>query len=349
MDILAKIESIKYTPIMAKKDLNNYYVEDLEKALSRDGTFLLTLDNNNKIAVSWWVSAKRTRSYPYARIYDSLGFKGKQTTIIPICKDEGQGGDRDFLQYDTVSLMSLLQVYVIIGYYLIAIKNTSYSNKITNQRFDVRHIYGELEALSSYRSDALHWNLEQLKKVPSIAEKSLKAYKEISKKLGVQMHSEKNFEIRINELMKGVDEFLNFSRKLAEKAQHREMLTIQPKENVEIGKAKITIKNYLGGYYYFTADEAKIVGKDVLLIEAKHTKTADLPSLSDIKDGLLKMILFTNLQDVTINNRIFNSIPILKLTTGQPITKSEELKLKPLIQESSINRFRILLNKSFIT
>jgi len=87
MDISAKVESIKYTPTMAKKNFSAYHIGDLEKALSQDGTFLLTVDNNNKFAMSWWVSAKRTRSYPYARVYDSFGFKGKRITIIPICKD----------------------------------------------------------------------------------------------------------------------------------------------------------------------------------------------------------------------------------------------------------------------
>ena len=70
---------------------------------------------DNEFAVSWWVSPKRTRSYPYARVYDTLGFSGKKATIIPIIKDEGKDGDRDFLQWDTISLMSLLGVYVIVG------------------------------------------------------------------------------------------------------------------------------------------------------------------------------------------------------------------------------------------
>lgn len=83
------------------------------------------------------VSSKRTRSYPYARVYDRLAFQGKKVTIIPIFKDEGLDGDRDFLQWDTVSLMSLLGVYVIIGYYVSATPNPNYKNKITNQRFDL--------------------------------------------------------------------------------------------------------------------------------------------------------------------------------------------------------------------
>ena len=98
--------------------------------------FLLRVDDHNTIAVSWWVSAKRTRSYPYARVYDTLSFSGKKITIIPVMKDEGKQGDRDFLQWDTIALMSLLGVYVIIGYYTDAERSLRYRHKITKQRFD---------------------------------------------------------------------------------------------------------------------------------------------------------------------------------------------------------------------
>jgi len=68
------------------------------------------------------------------------------------------------------------------------------------------------------------------------------------------MHSRQTAEKRITELLKGKDEFMKLSRMLAEKAQRRERLTIQPKENLSGTKAIITIQNYLGGYYinYFS-------------------------------------------------------------------------------------------------
>jgi len=117
MNISAKVTGIRYTPLLCKK-LNVFDFEDLSKALSEEGTFIIEI-NKKQLALSWWVSAKRTRSYPYARVYDSLDFSGKKVTIIPIMKDEGKEGDRDFLQWDTISLMSLLGIYVIISYYKI--------------------------------------------------------------------------------------------------------------------------------------------------------------------------------------------------------------------------------------
>jgi hypothetical protein len=162
------------------------------------------------------------------------------------------------------------------------------------------------------------------------------------------MHSRKSAEKRITELLKGKDEFMKLSRMLAEKAQKRERLTVQPKEYLSGTKAIITIQNYLGGYYYFTSDEAKIKGNSVCLIEGKHSKNSSLPSLEDIKDGLLKMILFTNLEDVKIDSKKYNPVAVLKLTTEggfkpSQINNSQKNILGILSKEAKINKFQILI------
>jgi hypothetical protein len=96
MDLFAKIKGIKYNPILCR-ELEIFDPKDLERALSSRASFILKIDKEKQVAISWWVSAKRTRSYPYARVYDTLGFSGKKITIIPVVKDEGKEGDRDFL------------------------------------------------------------------------------------------------------------------------------------------------------------------------------------------------------------------------------------------------------------
>jgi len=188
MDVLAKITGITYKPFLFRK-LQSYDISGLDLALSKDASFVLNLEGNKSIALSWWVSSKRTRSYPYARVYDTLNFEGKKVTIIPIIKDEGKDGDRDFLQWDTISLMSLLGVYVIIAYYKSAEKSSRYNNKITNQKFDLEYIKNELNFILSYQSDALHWNLSQIEKISNVANEALNCYEEISKSTGVEMHS----------------------------------------------------------------------------------------------------------------------------------------------------------------
>jgi len=347
MDLSAKIKGIKYKPFLCR-DLEIFEFNDLEKALTSAASFILKINKENKVAISWWVSAKRTRSYPYARVYDTLGFSGKKITIIPIVKDEGKEGDRDFLQWDTVSLMSLLGIYVIIAYYNEAELSKRYKNKITNQRFNTNYLKEQIKKILSYQSDALHWNIAHIDNAGRIGQKALEAYDKISKELKVEMHSRQSAEKRIDELLKGKEEFMNLSRVLAEKAQRRERLTVQPKENLSGTKAIITIQNYLGGFYYFTADEVEVRGNNVFLIEGKHSKTNSLPSLEDIKDGLLKMILFTNLENVKADGKNYKPIAVLKLTVENhfnenQLSSSQKEILELLRVEAKVNNFQIML------
>jgi len=352
IEVLAEIKRIKYRYFLCN-DLKKYKFTDLEQALSEKGSFILEIGKNNEIAVSWWVSPKRTRSYPYARVYDTMSFGGKKVTIIPVIKDEGKDGDRDFLQWDTISLMSLLGVYVIIAYYIDAERNKNYKNKITDQKFDITYIRDKIQELLSYQSDALHWNLDQIEEIHEIGERAVEAYENISKKLGVTMHSLESACARIQQLKKGKNQFMVSSRKLAHKAQLRESRTVQPKECLSGVKGIITIKNYLGGYYYFTCDEIELHGEEVHLIEGKHTKTGDLPAESDIKDGLIKMVLYTNLENVTVQQQKFTPIPVLKLTTNDQfdlnsLSTRKKNFLEALKQEACHNGFKVKINDTFI-
>lgn len=348
MHVSAKITGITYKPFLCR-ELSSYDIKSLTDVFDKDASFILNFDKDVQIAVSWWVSAKRTRSYPYSRVYDTLGFQGKKVTIIPIFKDEGKEGDRDFLQWDTISLMSLLGVYTIISYYNRADKSTRYDHKITNQRFDIKHLQSNFANLLSYQSDALHWNLSQIENVGTVGEKALAAYKNISQKLKIDMHSFTTAHSRIQELLKGKENFMNLSRNLAQKAQARERTTVQPKEQLDGTKATLTIKNYLGGYYYFTCDEAKLIKNSICLIEGKHSKGSMIPSTEDIKDGLIKMILFSNLKEVKIGDKEYTPLPILKLTSDiefsiENLSSSKIDLLKLLSKESIVNKFEVLIN-----
>lgn len=348
MDVSAKITGIKYSPFSCRK-LNVHNIFCLDSALSAAGTFILQFDEKTQIALSWWVSAKRTRTYPYARVYDSLSFQGKKVTIIPFVKDEGKDGDRDFLQWDTISLMSLLGIYTIISYYIDADQSLRYKNKVTNQRFDVEHIKAELHNLLSYQSDALHWNLSQMEKIGGIAQKALNSYMKISKNLGVAMHSKRTAEQRIEKILKGKKNFMSISRGLARDAQSRESVTFQPKEKLSGIKGTLTIKNYLGGCYFLTADEIEIKGNKIFLIESKHSKKSVLPSLGDIKDGIVKMILFSNLKNVKVDGKEYSPCAVLKLTTDK-IFSVDKLSpihlttLQLLHKEAGKNNFNVFVN-----
>lgn len=323
MDIKGKIKSVEYTT-NSNINLKEININELD-INNTPSCFLLNLDNTN-VAVSKWVSPKRTRSYPYERVYNTLS-TAKKITVIPVVKDEGAAGDRDFIQWDTIALMSLLDVYVIPAFYnhaekkeRVSAKTGKIKAKITNQKFDNDFILGEIRKIPNYHSSALHWNLQQLESLPEIVKKVKENYKRISKETGVKLKSERGIDNFLKKTLEGVKAFMNFSRLKASEAQQREFVTIQPKEALStLSKAKITINNYLGGLYYFTVDEIILSGNALQLIEAKHTKSGKIPSRGDIKDGLLKMILYSNLEDVTVDGLACTSIPVLKLTSSKMI------------------------------
>ena len=348
--INANIRQIRYTPTLCSK-LETYHVNNLSKALST-GSCFLRMDNNNVFSMSRWVSPKRTRTYPYVRVYDTLSFSGKRVTVIPVFKDEGLNGDRDFLQWDTVSLMSLLGVYVIIGYYIDAEYNYGYEYglKITNQQFDISYIERKLRELLSYQSDALHWNLKQLENIGEIGKIAINAYNRISDSLGIPMHSFRSADRKLTILRQQSEIFKQASRRSATLAQNRDSQMVNPYEQISGHKGTITIINYLGGEYHLSADEIWVLNSNtVRIVEAKHTTDTNkvLPSINDIKDALVKMILYTNLEEITIEGQHYNHESVIKLTSVNNfnidlLNTNTRNFYNQLCQEAQINGFKII-------
>lgn len=350
MEIRAEITGIEYKVKCAEElkriDINYFDINTIP-------SFCLITDKKKSFAVSKWVSPKRTRSYPFERVYNTLNIT-KKITVIPVVKDEGAEGDRDFIQWDTISLMSLLDVYVIIAYYNKAEKHRSRKNKITKQQFDNKFVLSKIQEISNYHSSALHWNLKELNdNLTDLVDKAKGSYSGISKKLKINFHNSRGLDDFKSHLLKDVNDFMDFSRCKANKAANREQMTIQPKEILKTdSKATITIKNYLGGIYYLTTDEIKIEKNTLFLIESKHSKSSLLPSKSDIKDGLLKLILYCNLSNVTIANKTYKSMPVLNLTSAKIKSSFNLFESKKHKEEFfEINKFsekqRLLLGKLF--
>jgi hypothetical protein len=359
MEITAQIiEGIKYKSILKYNLVETEFISfDINSAKSSS----LVLENQNRFAVSKWVSPKRTRSYPYERVYNTFSVS-KRITVIPIVKDEGSAGDRDFLQWDTVSLMSLLDVYVIIAYYETAEKHRSRLNKITNQKFNNQFVINKIREISNYHSSALHWNLKELKSISQVLDKVNASYQNIANKTGVEFHSQQGLDAFQKVVSENLEDFMKSSRTKAESAQGREFLTIRPKEILSTQtKAKLTITNYLGGKYFFTVDEIeipndseiKVLNNFIFLIESKHSKSAKIPSNGDIKDGLLKMMLYTNLENVTVGEISYISTPILKLTSeklfGNISSHSSETELDDFLRVNKLNKRQISFVKDLFS
>jgi len=350
MHITAQIIGIPYKPKLTS-NLKVFNFEDFN-INTLPANCIIDYDGFS-FGLSKWVSPKRTRSYPYERVYNTLG-TAKRITVIPVIKDEGKGGDRDFIQWDTVSLMSLLDVFVVFGYYKIAEKHKTQTNKVTNQQFDNEWVKIKIQEIKNYHSSALHWNLKEIKEsFPELIQKAKFSYDKIGKQLGVEFHNNKGINKFANQFINGVRNFMNTSREKAQQAQRREMLTVQPKEVLStLTKATITIENFLGGKYYFTIDEIRIKENKIFLIETKHSKSLLLPSIRDIKDGLLKMILYVNLTNVTISKKKYQPVPILKLTSPKLIKRMRIRTYKNLNECITLHNFTIrqkeIMEKLFV-
>jgi len=360
--ITGEVEKINYKQFV-NDNLRNYKFEnfDINKSI---GAFILD-NGKQKIAVSRWISPKRTRSYPYERVYDTLAVDGKKVTIIPVVKDEGLGGERDFLQWDTISLLSLLDVHVVLAYYNDAAKNTKRNDQITAQKLDNEYVLAKLDEIFNFKGTARDWNEKESKELKNVLEKARNAYREISKTTKTYLHD----ETPLNDLIKlsaNPNDFAAFSRSKSQKGQNRELQSIQPKEALSTDtKGGVTITNLAGGKYFFTCDETRVENnKTLFLIEDKHSQRAILPSENDIKDGLLKMMVYTNLKNVRVGKNPVTEKAVLRLTSSkltgsinsdlseEEITKFFEANkldismqnlIKKLFQEARENKFMIII------
>ncbi|MBI5653493.1 MAG: hypothetical protein HZC40_24055 [Chloroflexi bacterium] len=353
MNIEAEIENISYHPQMCDL-LPVFRIEDFKSGDAfKRGQFLLEYSDQKSFAISHWKSPKRTRTYPYARVYDTLCMDNR-ITIIPFVKDEGCEGDRDFLQWDTVSLMSLLKVYVIPAYYKTAKKSSRNPNKITAQEFDYTYLLDRLKSFADFnQSDAVHWNMEEVQRqIVHVAEQAKRYYKVISQRTGVKLHSPNELDARIKTMEKDIMDFRAYSRIQAQSARERERVTLHEQERVSGEKSTLTIKNFIGGYYYWTVDEASIAGARLLLVEKKHSKKSRLPHLGDIKDAVLKMVLFTNLSRVTVNGKTHSPFPVIGLTSdllqGYCHSAMDDAEIEKFLADNNLkDRARALVRKIF--
>ena len=310
------IRGVKYRACLAG-NLTRVSFADFNPNQSNASGIIRTDDT--EIAYSKWVSPKRTRSYPFARIYNIYN-SAKILTIIPVIKDEGKDGDLDKLQYSTISWMNLLNVYVVLGYYEYAGKSQKQGqiskNKLTNQRFNSEFIKSQIKEIIEYKQSALHWNRSLLEeRFTEIFRRALDSYREISRHTNVEIHSHAGMEKYLRSIINDFEEFKNLSLRGSQDASRREAATTHQLEYLVDGmKATFCIENYLGGTYYLTPDEIFHVEKGYIIQESKNSTRKALPDLSDIQDGLFKLILYSNMDSLQLNGCEVNFTVKLKLT-----------------------------------
>ena len=237
-------------------------------------------------------------------------------------------------------------------------------SEVSNNDF----VLSKIKEIDSYHSSALHWNLKEVKNISSLISLVQNSYSNIREKLKVKFHNSHGLEEFKNQFTDDVNNFMTVSRKKAKDAQAREFKTTQPKEYLKtLTKATITIKNYLGGLYFLTTDEILLKKQTIYLMECKHTKKSLIPSKGDIKDGLLKMILYCNLSKIMIDEKEYKSIPVLNLTSTKlkgeinslenqnaidkflsdnKFNSKQKQFVEELFSEAKANNFKVILQSS---
>jgi len=359
------IRNVRYSPQLTSR-LREYdfSVFDINAAIGQG----IVRVGANALGYSKWISPKRTRSYPYARIYDTYAL-AKRVTIIPVIKDEGANGDNDRINIMTLSLMNLLNVFVIFAWYDDARKHASREGKITGQQLSAEYVRDRLEEINSYQQTALHWNLMHFSRdFERVYRKAVASYQRIAQVIGIPVHAEREHLLFLDQFIHDgqfdADIFRQVSLTRSKQAAQREILTRHVREYLQEGdKATLSLTNYLGGEYHLTVDEVVKTDDHLILQESKNSTRHAIPSLNDMKDGLLKLILFSNIDELRLQGQPIPFGTRLKLTghvlgslqlpahedaieafvTANKLGKSAAQRLKLLNQEGIVNQLRIVV------
>lgn len=314
-----KIKNVQYKAFLTS-ELTQYEINEFD--INKAASYGKIAFRDEEIAFSKWVSPKRTRTYPFERIYNTLNAR-MRLTVIPVLKDEGLDGDLDRIQYSTISWMNLLNIYIVLAYYDKARKNLRplqlLRNKITHQEFNSEFVNRQIfEIVGDQLQSALHWNLTLIEEhFTEIYRLALDSYENISQETGVRIHDRTSQEQYLAIVMREFHMFKDISLRGSKNAASREALTRHALEYLSDGmKAQFEIENYLGGIYHLTADEVlrDEIGNVYIIQEAKNSSIGFLPGISDIKDGLFKLIIYSNLDKLELDSLQVNFKSRLKLT-----------------------------------
>lgn len=318
------VRDVHYSPRLSSDIPQPYALTEFNVNTSKHYGLVNIGVSTNNLAYARWISPKRTRSYPFARLYDIFHFSSRKVAIIPIIKDEGaDSANNDRINYMTFSWMSLLDIFIVLAWYEDAKPKSGGKNLITKQQLNAEHIRKKLEEISTYHLSALHWNTSHFEnEFDSVYRKAVESYQEISIKLGIRLHSSQD-HLRVLERFMRNSAFSLEAFKLETLARSlsaakRETLTSHRLESLLEGeKHLLYVSNYLGGEYHLAPDEIFEENDYIVIQESKNSsKASKLPSKDDIKDGLFKLILYSNLHKLYLEDIEHPFATRLKITGG---------------------------------
>lgn len=312
------IRNVSYDPRVRTSPLKQYPAGafDINAAAT---TGIVTFDEDTSIGYARWTAPKRTRTYALTRTYNVYHLP-KKAVVIPIIKDEGYQTNNDRINFITFSWMNLSNVYIILSWYDDASAHPKKPGRITRQRLNADFVRERFAELRTYQQTALHWNtMHFTRDFERVYRSAVHSYEQIAARADAVLVSS---DVHLAQLTTwtengkfSLDRFQAVSLPKSYQASQREMQTDHALEYLSSGsKAYFSITNWLGGEYHLTSDEVYISGDEVIIQESKNTSRDKLPKLSDIQDGLFKLILFANLDELYLNQQQMRCRVRLKLT-----------------------------------
>lgn len=341
------IKGVKYNPYLNQEKLTEYDLAQFDVNTAKAYGLVNIDTSGNNLAFSKWVTPKRTRTYPFPRIYSTLGRTTKQVPIIPIIKDEGASTNNDRINSITFSWMNLMNVHIVLAWYEDAERKTGTIDRITNQVLNTESVREKLLEISRYQASALHWNTNHFKNdFERIYLNAVESYERISQIENVAMHKSQDHLDTLDKFKVdnqfSIDSFKTETLSRSYAAALRESVTVHVLESLGMGaKGIFSITNDLGGQYYLTADAIYWENDQLVIQEAKNTTKKKLPSTSDIKDALFKLILFSNMERVGVDDK--TDVPFvtqLKLTgnlIGHLFLPNSTIRVSNFCQENRLS------------
>ena len=337
------------------------FVEAMQKNRKRFKSKFL---ENETVAISVWTTPKRTKTYPFARVYDTLSYDGIKITIIPAMVDYGKHGERGKIQPNTVDWMTSIGVYLILGLYVHAekgkkgklaanagSKTQSSEGKpkfAQGQKFDANYLQSQIETILKTKPDIKKWNEKQLEMIPKFLERGIDIYKKLGAKLDVPLGNFSRMENDVKRWTNDSKQFQKDCEKGSKSAQNSESVSDHMLEDVPGNKGKINIDFGESRKLYLTSDSMVLDKEMVTLLEGKNTSSGKYPGMGDVKDALIKLMIFKN-SDFEFEGKELEKKLVCYLT-GKQSNVEEEFRsnYKSLIDECSANDIVLVLNHRII-
>ncbi len=348
------------------KDPNLKEIEFKKAMKENNKSFKSKISDDKVVAISVWTTPKRTKTYPFPRVYSTLGHDGKKITIIPVQASYGKYGDDNKLQPGTISWMSGLGVYVIIGVFTKAKMrpkgktaanakegkpNTQGKSVFTDFEFDNDGLDDQINEIVSECPKVEDWNQKQLLKIPALLGIAIAHNRRLGQELQVDVRSFKPLEKKVKVWKTDIPTYLSDCDKESKGAQHREFSSDQKLENVPGEKGKFNVDMGNSKMIFLTADSVSVdeKKKTIEILEGKHSTKGKFPGENDVLDALFKLMIFKK-SKITIYGVKYTKKLVCYLSGTVPATDKEIKKeYKELIQECKNNNIEFRFNDKVIS